>query len=471
MSGGGRVMKTIFKLALLAVLVMPFSGNMANAASTSQQIEDLQQQIQQMQSQYQQQIQQLQQQIQTLQNAQQQSDQTLSQINKKQVESEDAWYNKFLAKYDSGFVFESTDKEGYPFKMKFSILAQIQGFVNDTDGEDVATNFRLRRLELKWSGIAFAPWFYYTFMIDPASSQLLKDMYFTAQYQKEIGPRVGQWKVPFQKEELQSSSALQLVERSIVNSEFSLERDRGLALQGGIGEHNNFSYGAGVFNGDGINGTSVDSNMLYAGRIQLGLGGDDDKFDANGTFASAKSYNLVPNFAKKPTFVVGAAGSTLPGLNCDVKQPNGGACDRIADLAFGTDVDFSQIEGDMMFKMPWFNVEAEYDGRWLNSNLSGLGTAYDQGFRAQAGVFLMPKTIELAGRYALIDYDTGSDVVPADTVEPDKTWEVTPGLNWYFSHSHKWKLQLSYTFQREEFTEGAPDVDSNIFRAQVQANF
>src|SRR5690606_2465154 len=136
--------------------------------------------------------QQLQQQVQTLQNAQQQSDQTLSQINQKQVEAEDAWYNKFLAKYDSGFVFESTDKEGMPFKMKFGILAQIQGYVDDTDNEDVATNFRLRRLELSWSGIAFAPWFYYKFMIDPTSSQLMKDMYFTAQYVNTIGPRIGQ---------------------------------------------------------------------------------------------------------------------------------------------------------------------------------------------------------------------------------------------------------------------------------------
>ncbi|HKQ33062.1 MAG TPA: porin, partial [Thermodesulfobacteriota bacterium] len=211
-------MKSIFKLALLAVLVVPLSGTMARAASTSQQIEELQQQIQQMQSQYQQQIQQMQQQLQTLQNAQQQSDQTLSQINKKQVEAEDAWYSKFLAKYDNGFTFESTDKEGYPFKMKFSILAQIQGSVTDTDTKDVATNFRLRRLELKWSGIAFAPWFYYTFMIDPASSSLLKDMYFTAQYQNPIGARIGQWKVPFQKEELNSSAALQFVERSIVNA-------------------------------------------------------------------------------------------------------------------------------------------------------------------------------------------------------------------------------------------------------------
>jgi phosphate-selective porin OprO and OprP len=465
-------MKTLLKLLLIAVLVLPLSGITAKAESTNQQIEELKQQIQQLQQQSQQQIQQLQQQVQTLQNAQQQSDQTLSQINKKQVESEDAWYNKFLAKYDSGFVFESTNKEGMPFKLKIGFLSQVQVFVNDTDKQDVATNFRLRRLEISFDGYAFAPWFYYKFMFDPTkSSAPVQDMYFTAQYVNTIGPRIGQWKVPFEKEELQSSSALQLVERSIVNSEFTLERDRGAALQGALGAHNNFSYAAGVFNGDGNNGTSVDSNMLYAGRIQLGLGGDNDKFDANGTYATAKAYNLVPNFAKSPTFVIGAAGSALPGLDCSVKTPNGNVCNRIAQLGYGDDVDFTQIEGDAMFKMRYFNVEGEYDGRWLNPNKGNQGTAYDQGFRVQAGVFLLPKTVELAARYALLDYDTGSGVVPPDTSEPDKTWEITPGLNYYMSHDHKWKIQVSYTFQRQEFTQGAPDVDSNIVRAQVQANF
>lgn len=66
-SRGGRVMKTMFKLLLIAVLVLPLSGVSAKAQSTKQQIEELQAQIRQLQIQNQQQIQQLQQQVQTLQ--------------------------------------------------------------------------------------------------------------------------------------------------------------------------------------------------------------------------------------------------------------------------------------------------------------------------------------------------------------------------------------------------------------------
>ncbi len=463
-------MKTLLKLLLIAVMILPLSGTIAKGQSTNQQIQQLEEQVRQLQMQNQQQIQQLQQQIQTLQNAQQQSDQALSQINQKQVESEDAWYNKFLAEYDKGFVLQSEDEKGFKFKMKFSIMAQIQTIVNDTDDELVSTNFRLRRLELKWDGYAFMPWFYYTFMIDPSSSSMMKDMYFTAAYVKEFAPRIGQWKVPFNREELNSSSALQFVERSIVNDQFSLERDRGFAITGGLGSNNNVAYGIGVFNGDGINGTSVDSNLLYVGRVQLGLGGDDFKFSPNSTFGTGKAYELVPNFAKSPIFVVGIGGSTLPGLNCERKTPNGGSCARIAELGFPQS-DFTQITGDISFKMPWFNIEGEYDGRWLAPDTGPQDTAYDQGFRVQAGVFLMPKTVELAARYAFIDYDTNSGVVPPDVSVTSKQWEITPALNYYISNDHRWKIQLNYSFIRNEFTRGESDVDENIVRAQVQANF
>lgn len=451
------------------ILLCPLSSH---AQSTKQQIEELKKQIEILQLQNQKQIQELKQQIDNLQ-ADRASDQqkTAELIAAGKEQDKDAWYNKFLAKYDKGFVFETSDDKGFAFKMRFTMMPQIQGVVNDTDGKDVATNFNIRRFEMRWDGYAFKPWFYYMLMIDPAASSLLKDAYLTAAYQKEIAPRTGQWKVPFNREELTSTSSLQIIERSIVNSQFSLERDRGLALLGGIGKNNHFSYAAGVFNGDGINGTSVDSNMLYVGRIQLGLGGDDDyKFNANGAFPTAKAYDIVPNFAKKPTFAIGFAASALPGLDCSVKTPNGGACDRITQLGFPSS-NFTQLTGDLNFKMSYFNVEAEYDARWLAPESGPQDTAFDQGFRVQAGVFLLSKTVELAARYALVDFDTSSGVVPPDTSLPSKQWELTPALNYYISHDHRWKVQLNYTFQRNEATQDAPDVDANVVRAQLQANF
>jgi len=83
----------------------------------------------------------------------------------------------------------------------------------------------------------------------------------------------------------------------------------------------------------------------------------------------------------------------------------------------------------------------------------------------------MPKTIELAGRYSFIDYDTNAGVIPPGTSVRDNTWLVTPGINYYISHDHRWKVQLQYSYLKEKFTEGASDVNSNILRAQLQAFF
>lgn len=78
-------------------------------------------------------------------------------------------------------------------------------------------------------------------------------------------------------------------------------------------------------------------------------------------------------------------------------------------------------------------------------------------------MFVLPKFVEVAGRFALIDYDEDVD-------GRDLRYEITPGLNFYLSESHKWKFQLSYSFIRNEDTADV-EIDENIFRAQLQAYF
>jgi phosphate-selective porin OprO and OprP len=457
-------MTSLIKLLVIAVLLLPLFSNNSHAQSTKQQIEELKQQIEAIQRQNQQQIEQLQQQVELMENERAADSEKMSEMVEKDKE---AWYNKFKAKYNKGLTFQSDDGN---WKMRFRMRGQFQFSINDTDQDLTATNFKVRRLRFKWDGHAFRPWFLYTVQLGAADSVSLRDMYFTFAYQKEIAPRVGQFKVPFNREELNSSGALQLVERSIVNEEFNIGRDRGIVLLGGLGGNNNFSYEAGVFNGDGRNGKSIDSNMLYAGRIQLGLGGDNFKWGANGTFPTAAAYKITPNFAKKPTFVVGAAVAALPGLDCTRKTPDGDACDRVEELGFPQS-DFTSITGDMSFKMPYFNIQGSYVGRWLAPDTGAQGTAYDQGFNVQGGVFVMPETVEIAGRLSYIDYDTGSGVIPLGESVRETRWAVTPGISYYMSHDHRWKIQVDYSYIRNEFTQGASDIDENIFRAQLQAYF
>lgn len=460
-------MKPVLKLLLIAVLALPFFGVDSQAQSTKAQIEDLKQQIDAIQRQNQQQIQQLQQQIELMENARQADQEAITQMKE---EEKDAWYNKFKAQYKKGLTFQAGDK----FKMRFRIRGQFRLTVDDPEDGLTSTNFSVPRLRLKWDGFAFKPWFLYTVQLNVNDDLDLRDMFFTAAYDNNIMPRIGQWKVPFGRQELTSSSALQFINRSIVNDEFGLGRDRGVALMGGFGPQYNFAYSAGVFNGDGRNGSSVDSNLLYAGRIQYGIGGGDKKkFKANSSFNTGDQYSIKPNFAKAPTFVVGAAASALPGLNCDRKSPDGDQCDRFDELGL-VQADMTTITGDVNFKMPIFNVQGSYYGRWINPDEAGItqDTAYDQGFNVQAGAFLMPKTFEFAGRYSYIDYDTSSGVLPPGVGSTrSSSWTLSPSLNYYISRDNRWKVQAEYIFKRSEFTQGVANEDDNRFSLQLQAYF
>jgi len=123
-------------------------------------------------------------------------------------------------------------------------------------------------------------------------------------------------------------------------------------------------------------------------------------------------------------------------------------------IAFTADVDFRY----------WiFSIEGDYFLRHIDPDEGGFASPTDQGFRVQGGLFVVTEFIEVAGRFALIDFDDDVD-------GRDSKWEITPGLNLYFSKSHKWKLQFSYSFIREEDRDGAK-IDQNVFRTQLQAYF
>jgi len=455
-----------FPLFFLVVFLSIFlSINSRGASSTEKQIEELKQQIEEIQRQNQQQIEELQRKLEQLDVERASDQEKMDKIMAEEKEEAEAWYKKLKAGYDKGFFLKSDDGN---FSMKFRIRTQVQFLVDDTDDEDVATNFNIRRLRLIWNGNAFRPWFYYYVQLggDNNGNIDLRDAYFDAAYNTQIFPRVGQYKVPFNREELNSSSELQLVERSIVNEEFGYGRDRGATIYGLLGNY--FVYGGGVFNGDGRNGTSVDSNLFYVGRIMFTPCCGKLEYGTS-SYPIKGDYKIEPNFGERyPLIAFGAAVATIPGLNIDRKTPDSDIDIRFAELGI-TSGDVTSITADANFKYYIFSIEGEYDGRWIDPDQGGLGTIYDQGFRIQAGIFLVPKLVEVAGRWAYIDFDNVAGLDPE--MDPrTKIWQVTPGLNFYMSHDHRWKIQLDYSYIRNEFRVGQ-DINENIWRAQLQAYF
>jgi hypothetical protein len=442
---------------VLAVLVIQSCVINSHAQSRDAQIEELKRQIEQIQLQNQQQLEELRKKIEELE-AQKQADQkTLEEVATKK-EEKDVWWKKIDAGIKDGLFFKTKDGN---FSMKFNLYGQVQFSINDTDDKNTATDFNIRRLRLIWSGNAFRPWLLYYTQLEATDDIILRDALFDVAYDTRFAPRAGQYKVPFTREQLYSGTTLQLIERSILDDEFRFGRDRGAGIYGALGNY--LIYGAGVFNGDGRNGISVDSNLLYAGRVQFTPCCGELKYK-QGQFPTGGDYNFEPNFGPKdkPIIAISIATAGIPGLNIERKTPDSDIDERFAEI--GTvDADVLSFTPDVNFRYSIFGLDADYVFRRISPEESGLSNVTDQGFRLQAGLFAVPQFIEVAGRFAYIAYDEDVD-------GRDNKWEITPGINFYFSKNQKWKLQFAYSFIREEDTTGE-ETDSNIFRTQLQVYF
>lgn len=352
-------------------------------------------------------------------------------------------------KKGTGLTFQTADRN---YKLRMRLRGQFLGEYKKPKGGDDNLGFRVRRLRVTWDGNAFAPWMKYKFQYDFSKGGELKDLKLSFAKNRMFVPVVGQYKVPFNRETLNSSSALQLVDRSIVSDYFKYDRDIGVGAYGLLGD-GMVRYELGGFQAQGVNQSvdSGDKGLLWAGRVQAAVIG-------------GKAKKVKENFAKKPTLTVGAsvAGIDVEGGK-DTNLGRVNKVDRGSDFADGK---ITSITADINYRDPRFNLTGEYVGRWANPDAAGA-TAFDYGFRTQGGFFVMPKKVELAGRFAMVKFDdVAGDLAP----ELDNVWTYTQGFNYYFSGNHKWKLQLGYTYQREKNMAGAKDNESMV-RAQVQAYF
>ena len=374
------------------------------------------------------------------------------QMNMKMYEATDtkAWHNKIKVKTKkgTGLTFQTADKN---YKLRMRLRGQfLANYINPEGEDDEGLGFRVRRLRVTWDGNAFAPWMKYQVEYDFGRTGELKDMKFSFAKNKAFVPTMGQYKVPFNREVLNSSSVLQVVDRSIITDYFEYDRDIGAGVYGLLGG-GMIRYDLGVFQGESTNvkNDKGDTGMLWAGRVQAALIGGDAK-------------KVKENFAKKPTLMVGAAIAGIDvegGSDSNIGIPSG---ERVLE-----DGKVTSFTADINYRGPRFNLTGEYIGRWVNPDDAGVATAYDYGFRVQGGFFVVPKKIELASRYAMVTFD--DDVAGVDG-DLDNVWTFTQGLNYYLSGNHKWKVQLDYTFQREEDLAGV-ESDESMVRAQVQAYF
>ncbi|MEZ4400769.1 MAG: porin [Kofleriaceae bacterium] len=151
--------------------------------------------------------------------------------------------------YDKGLTFESGDGD---YELKLGLRSMFRFETVRPDGGEFQSRFSTPRLRLQLEGHAYGAANGYKVEFDFANkgAALLKDFYVEHAFAKDLRVRAGQWKKPFNRQELVSDFGSDFLERSIVNEFSGAGRDLGVAV------HNNYEkspdgleWAVGVFNG------------------------------------------------------------------------------------------------------------------------------------------------------------------------------------------------------------------------------
>jgi Phosphate-selective porin O and P len=274
----------------------------------------------------------------------------------------------------------------------------------------------------------------------------VKDMYLNYKPADAFQVTVGQFKVPFLRQNLESGFNQLLVDRADLPglrpaSEGS--RDRGVMFWGNAG---GFQYRAVVF--DGSDQEIANSHSSFRGASRL-------------------SYNW---FTVEPE--AGFTGTSLGkkrilqvGLQADVQN---GRLDSKDDTGFTTQRrNYSAWAADLFLDLPFksgfaFTLEGAWLDRTDHYNDSSLAKREITGYYVQAGL-LLPwhiggKGLQIAVREEDLDTDRGT----SDSSVENRTVGLT-----LFGTGHDRKIQIDYTNRREQ----PVDLDDNQLRVSVVATF
>lgn len=307
-----------------------------------------------------------------------------------------------------------------------------------------SSSFMIRRARTKLSGHAFQPWIKYYMQYD-WSQPVLRDLSLTIDKYSWAQVRFGRGKVTYNNERVTSSGNQQFVNRSIVNDIFTVDRQQGIEVKGNFfpGTWHDITYWAGAFTGEGIGERNNDDNkLMYSGRLQWNAMGGEMKFSQSDTdFHDHAALNI-------------AIAANTNRSRCTAFETDSNSCRTLTDLNLigqnryvspsktnGGQYEIHQMMEEINYMYKGFSFLHELHHKKIRDVISNDEVKLLGGF-VQAGYFPhgmfkdIPRELEVAGRYALVDMDTDRS--------NDKRSELSAVINYFFDgHSNKASVQLS----------------------------
>jgi phosphate-selective porin OprO/OprP len=337
-----------------------------------------------------------------------------------------------------GFEFETADHR---------FLLQIQGrlqfrFATPADQDPVTFDdfsetkravFKINRARLKVGGHAWQPWIKYYWEYELAQSNLL-DFRLMIERWEWLSFKVGQWKLEFTRERFISSGEQQMVDRSIVNRPFTLDRQQGIEVYGHLKGRSvaDVNYWAAVLTGTGRGRfTNDDSHLMYFGRVQWNFLGRPLDFEGGDL-----------SIHEKPAGIIAFSALTNRSPYTRFSQSGGGALEGYEDGLPGQ-YRVNQMNIETAFVYNGFSWQSELLRKEIIDKLDNDATDVLQGYYVQAGYLAhqaidwWPAPLEIAMRNALYR--------PNKEAEQNRQKETSLAFNWFFNgHQNKLTFETSY---------------------------
>lgn len=359
-----------------------------------------------------------------------------------------------------GFQFTSTDglyrlQLAGRLQFRFATPADQDPITYDDFFEQKQNLFKINRARFKVGGHAHKPWLKYYFEYELSASRLL-DFRVMVEKWPWLSFKFGQWKSEYSRERVISSGNQQMMERSIINRPFTLDRQQGATLYGRLdgGGLADFNYHIMALTGTGIGArTNDDNRLMYSGRLQWNLLGD-------GVAMSGSALE----FYSKPVASLAFAGSTNSSQYTRYSSQGGGQLVGFENESPGQyQMDQFLIESSLKYR--YFSWHSEFHRKNILDRETDRLTRL-QGWFVQGGFLLNsekavegPK-LELAGRYALFQ--------PNMELDGNQEREYTLAFNCFFNdHLNKLTLDIA----RFDFEEESVNREASGLRFRVQYDF
>ena len=340
------------------------------------------------------------------------------------------------------------------FSVKFSPRIQTRyeskWDFNGDDYDPAEYNFLVRRSRLKFDGFAFSPKLIYKIELGLSNRDIsgasvfnrntpryILDAVLKWKFHKNFELWAGQTKLPGNIERVVSSGNLQLIDRSLLNSKFNIDRDMGIQLrhQSKLGGNWVSREKISISQGEGRNITEGNKGGLqYTARFELlPFGTFKSKGDyIQGDLAREKKIKAMFSF----TYDYNQdAVKTRSNMGSYMFQSNGGL--------FQTDITTLFVDG--VIKYNGFAVTGEYakrssdvvealeeDGISKTGDVVGVGNALNL-----QGSYLFKNNFEITMRHTSLDFDM---ITRLSDVK-----QTTFGISKYVV-GHKLKIQADLSF-------------------------